>query len=466
MRSRGTPVSAVKSTVQFGSTIFAFGEAFAAPGSVSGSMWSRCSCVQQMIDASTGFHQWSRTYRRSLAEVFVIEEDISKSVLQALTIVLSPEARQRLSRPPTDSDNAYDAYLRGLSKLRNATDAAALDEAARQFEKSHCGRSTFAQAYGVCADGRQAIHYLRGPESVASAEESCARAVQLDSNLPDVHLALGLLYSATGQFDAAETQYRKAIAQDGDLTEAYLGLATTLSERDQGAAAEQTYQRAIRARPRYWASYDAYGSYLVAEGKAADAVVKYRRATELAPDNATAHSNLGAAYFLLGDFANAAAAFRRSVEIAPTGEGYSNTGTMYYFGPLRDAGDLDRRKTRAQGSFTLLKPRLLAPVPRPRLRSRVDLRESGGLARTSLRVTPESVDRRNGVLSRAQNLPSEATTERHMRARTPPPFTFTTILGWRIEIVNGAPFRSEASRAAVYPLYLVGCARFGALRPI
>ena len=291
----------------------------------------------QMIDAANGFHQWSRTYRRNVADVFDIEEDISSSVLQALTIVLSPDERERLSRRPTDSENAYDLYLQGLSMLRNATDADALDQATEQFTKALAIDPTFAQAYaGLCQAEVKRYTYLRGADSVSAAEKSCAKAVQLDSNLPDVHLALGLLYSATGQFEPAEVQYRKAIAQDGDLTEAYLGLASVLADRKQSAASEEIYRRAIRARPRYWFTYDAYGTYLVGEGRTADAINQYRRATELAPDNATAHSNLGAAYFLIGDFGNAAAAFRRSVEIAPTGEGYSNTGTMYYFDGRND----------------------------------------------------------------------------------------------------------------------------------
>jgi TolB-like protein/DNA-binding winged helix-turn-helix (wHTH) protein/Tfp pilus assembly protein PilF len=286
----------------------------------------------QMIDASTGFHQWSRTYRRKADEVFDIEEDISKSVLAALKIVLSPDELQHLSRRATDSGDAYDAYLRGLSELRNATDAPALEEAVRQFEKSRAIDPTFAQAYaGLCQADVKRYQYLREPQSVVSAEESCARAVQLDSHLPDVHLGLGLLYSATGQLAAAETQYRDAIAQDSDLTEAYLGLATVLSQRDQLRAAEEIYQRAIDARPRYWASYDAYGSFLATQGRTADAIAQYRRATELVPENATVQSNLGAAYFLLGDFENAGASFRRSVEIAPAGEGYSNAATQYYY---------------------------------------------------------------------------------------------------------------------------------------
>jgi TolB-like protein/Flp pilus assembly protein TadD len=285
----------------------------------------------QMIDASTGYHQWSRTYRRDLAEMFDIEEDISKSVLQALTIVLSPEAQQRLGRRPTDNDNAYDIYLRGLSRLRGATDADALDGATSQFRKALAIDPTFAQAYaGLCQVEVRRYTYLRSADAVTAAEKSCAQAVQLDKNLPDVHFGLGELYAATGEYETAEAQYREAIAQDDDLTDAYLGLADVLSKRNLPKAAEETYQEVIRARPRYWAAYDAYGRYLANQGRPTDAIAQYRVATDLAPDNATVLSNLGAAYYLVDDYGNAAAAFRRSVELKPTSEGYSNTASMYY----------------------------------------------------------------------------------------------------------------------------------------
>ena len=227
----------------------------------------------QMIDAPKDIHQWSRTYRRTLSDVFSIEEEISKSVLQALKIVLSPEQRDHMSRRPTDSDTAYDAYLRGLSTLRNGTDAAALDDATRQFEQSLRIDPTFAQAYAaLCQSDVKRYTYLReqrlGRLGRGSLAQSGAARQQPARRTPRV----GLLYSATGEFESAEIQYRKAIAQDGDLTEAYLGLASALSERDLHDAAEQTYRQAIRARPRYWASYDAYGTYLATEGRPADAI--------------------------------------------------------------------------------------------------------------------------------------------------------------------------------------------------
>ena len=423
----------------------------------------------QMIDAPKDIHQWSRTYRRTLSDVFSIEEEISKSVLQALKIVLSPEQRDHLSRRPTDSDTAYDAYLRGLSTLRNGTDAAALDEATRQFEKSLRIDPTFAQAYAaLCQTDVKRYTYLREKDSVASAEESCTKAVQLDSNLPDVHLALGLLYSATGEVESAEVQYRKAIAQDGDLTEAYLGLASALSERDLHEAAEQTYRQAIQARSRYWASYDAYGTYLATAGRPADAINQYRRATELAPDNATVHSNLGAAYFLLGDFGNAAAAVRRSVEITPTGEGYSNLATMYYFDGRYDeaVAMFERAVKLAPQDHSLwgnLADAYRYSTAKKALAS-ATYAKAANLARESLRVNPENplVRAQLAYFLARQDRSSEAAAElTHVGVEdsTAVYVHYYAALAY-LEIGNADAAISELKRAvaAGYPRYLVRAA--------
>ncbi len=169
-----------------------------------------------------------------LSDVFSIEEDISKSVLQALKIVLSPEQRDRLSRRPTDSDTAYDAYLRGLST------APQRDRTRRHWTKRHDNSSSpcasiqhLRRRTPVCArrmssDTPTFANRTRSPRPRNPAR----KAVQLDSNLPDVHLALGFCTPPRASSSPPRSQYRKAIAQDGDLTEAYLGLASALSERD------------------------------------------------------------------------------------------------------------------------------------------------------------------------------------------------------------------------------------------
>jgi len=216
-----------------------------------------------LIDSATGYHLWSKTFDRARTDLLDIEEDISGSVLEALRIVLSPEALQSLTEDVTEDSDAYDAYLQGIAALRQSGGIAGIETLIQHFKRALAIDPTFAEAYaGLCQADVMRYTFLRAPNLVASAESSCAQAQRLDSELPDVHLALGMLQAATGQFGDAEIAFRKAIEYDPNLTDAYLGLARTLAKLDEVEAAEATLRQAQKARPRYWVVYDGYGQFL------------------------------------------------------------------------------------------------------------------------------------------------------------------------------------------------------------
>jgi TolB-like protein/Flp pilus assembly protein TadD/DNA-binding winged helix-turn-helix (wHTH) protein len=302
----------------------------------------------QLIDASNGYHLWANTFDRELEDMFAIEDSISSSVVEALKIVLSPATRARLLARPTGSPGAYDLYLRGRGQLRLPSSVGTIEAAERLFREALDSDPAFAQAYaGLCEVGVLRYVLLKSAEAVRAAENDCAQAARLDSGQTDVHMALGKLYLATGQYVAAETQYRLAQEASPQDPHAVIGVADALAGAGKSAEAEATYVSAIRLRPRYWRTYDGYGGYLFRVGRGREAAEQYRRVTELAPDSAGAWNNLGAAYFVLGRFQEAADAFRQSVDIAPTSEGFSNTGTMYYYaGNYEEAARMFQEATR------------------------------------------------------------------------------------------------------------------------
>ena len=69
----------------------------------------------QLIDASNGFHLWSETYDRDLKDSFLIQDEISRQVVQNLQVILSASSREILDRRPLLDPVAYDYYLRGLN---------------------------------------------------------------------------------------------------------------------------------------------------------------------------------------------------------------------------------------------------------------------------------------------------------------------------------------------------------------
>ena len=286
----------------------------------------------QLIECPRGAHKWSNTYRRSIADLPSVEEDITGSVAEALKIVLAPETREKMQRRSDVSMDARQSYLQGVSELRTQAEAGALDRAVLHFQEAIAADPTYAEAHaGLCEALVQHYSEKKTVEDVSGAEQACNQAVRLDRGLPEVHVALGKLYVTTGQLPLAEREYRRAVELDPENVDAYLGLGRALAFTGDTAGADDAFQRVIRLRNRDWRVFDAYGAVLFEQGRWPDAIAQYRRGVELAPRNAPLLSNLGAVLFLDGNFAAAADAFRRSVEIAPTSEGYSNTGSNYYY---------------------------------------------------------------------------------------------------------------------------------------
>ena len=106
----------------------------------------------QLVDASTKRSVWAERYDRQLEDVFAIQEEIARSIAQALRITLTPQEETTIARKPTDNPLAYDFYLRGKSYTRR--------------ENLDYGLQTFVPAiplYPKFALAHAGIAHLRGP---------------------------------------------------------------------------------------------------------------------------------------------------------------------------------------------------------------------------------------------------------------------------------------------------------------
>ncbi len=267
----------------------------------------------QLIDASSGYQVWSQNYDRSWQDLLAIEDDLARSIIGTLQVVLSSDLAGRLGQAPTGHLAAFDFYLAGLAKLRQPTTAAQLGEAEGLFREALAVDARFALAYaGLCEC--YAIGYERTQDSALAAR--------------------------------AEGACHQALARDASLREVKLGLAGAYEELQRTAEAEGTYRRAIDVDPGYWAAHTAFGSFLFHHGRATAAAAQYQRVTQLVPASAPAFNNLGAALEMSADFEGAARAFEKSLELEPTRSAYSNSGTVYYFlGRFADAARMFRKAT-------------------------------------------------------------------------------------------------------------------------
>jgi TolB-like protein/Flp pilus assembly protein TadD len=266
----------------------------------------------QLIDASSGYNVWSQTYDRTWQDLLAIEDDLARSIIGTLQLVLSSELAQRVAQPPTTHLAAFDLYLAGLAKLHGPAGVTQLEEADESFHQALAQDPKFALAYaGLCQRYTMGYDQTRDAALVAQAEAACGQALKLDDSLREVSAALGHLYLVSGRNLQAQAIFHKAIRGDPGNADGYVGLGEAYDGQQRTAEAEHSYRQAIDVEPTYWAAQTALGNFLFRHGRSGAAAATYRRVTELIPASPLAFNNLGAALEMNGDFQGAASSVAR-----------------------------------------------------------------------------------------------------------------------------------------------------------
>jgi Flp pilus assembly protein TadD len=349
--------------------------------------------TMQLIDATSGYHVWAGSYDRGWRDLLAIQDDIARSVTEALRVVLAPQAQPDRAAAAAPDVRAIDPYLAGLALLRQSSDMSKMMEAEQRFTDAIAIAPSFARAHaGMCTLGVRLYRKTRDPAHVARAEESCRRALELDPKLLETEKGLAALYLASGRLGESEAIYRRLVERYPGDADGHLGLGQLLEASGRPGEAESSLRTAIQAEPAFWGAYSALGVFLFQRGRVDEAIDAFREVTELAP-SANAYSNLGAALQLKGDLDTAAEAFRRSLAIEPSGSAYANLGTVYYFrGQYQDAAAEYARATALNSQDQALWGNLadaLWQVPGRRDEARGHYRRAIALAERQLESSPQ-----------------------------------------------------------------------------
>jgi len=348
----------------------------------------------QLIDADSGYNVWSQTYNRTWQDLVAIQDDVVRSIIGTLKVVLASDTAQRAAQPPTQHVEAFDLYLAGLSKLRGAAGPVQLEQAEDAFRQALALDPKFALAYaGLCERYATGYDESRDPALVNKAESACGAALKLDDSLREVSAALAHLYLVSGRSEEAAARYRAAIRAEPDSADGYMGLGEALEAAQQDTEAERAFRQGVEMEPTYWGAQTALGNFLFRHGRSAAAIPIYKRVTELVPASRLAYNNLGAAYLISADFPQAAAAFERSLALEPSRSAYSNLGSVYYFlGRYADAARMFTRSTELAAQDHRVWGNLadaLWQLDSSRAAAKDDYRRAMALARRALEVNPK-----------------------------------------------------------------------------
>ncbi len=249
------------------------GVATVLEGSVRWSGDDRIRITAQLIDVSNGFHLWSETYNRELKDIFEVQDDISRKIVDALKIQLvgeePPVLAATLNAPPTGDLQAYQYYLEARHKWRQRGERS-LTDSIELFQKALALDPSYARA----ASGLAAAYVVLAGYSDLPEEE--------------------------GQKLAREAVY-KALALDPTLAEAHSVLALINVEHLNWSDAESDFYNAISLDPNDATTHQWYSYLLVRTGRLQEALEQALEAQRLEPDSPIINSHLASVYLTLAD---------------------------------------------------------------------------------------------------------------------------------------------------------------------
>lgn len=211
----------------------------------------------QLIDATNDRHLWAEDYDGDLTDVFQIQTDLAHKIADALQATLSPGEKDRMERKPTQNSEAYLAFQSAHTVQSAYEDLEKLKKGEQMYEKAIQLDPAFALAFARYSQLESWIVHTfeRTPARREKARMLAGRALQLQPELPEAHLALGFVdYYIDNDFEAAAREF--AIAQRGlpNESEVYLALGAIQRRQGKWSESDANLEKAVNLNPKeIWA---------------------------------------------------------------------------------------------------------------------------------------------------------------------------------------------------------------------
>ncbi len=207
----------------------------------------------RLLECRNGALLWSRSYDRQLSirELFAVQAGVARAIVNALEMELDPEAREHLSREPTEDLEAYSLCLRGRHAWsRRSPDA--LEEAETLFRRSIVADPAYAAAWSGLADTLTLLPLYTPADPTGSRREALAaasRALELDEGLAEAHAALARILEAERRWEESGREFRRALELNPNYATARHWYANHLLRLGRTHEGLREIERAVRLDP-------------------------------------------------------------------------------------------------------------------------------------------------------------------------------------------------------------------------
>ena len=254
---------------------------------VSGRVVQRGDTLQvsvELVDAQDKRQLWGEQYNRKFSDTQAVQEEIARAIAEKLRLVLSGAQGQLAGKRHTESDDAYQSYLKGRFHWNKRT-SDGIKKAIGHFNQAIEKDPGFALAYAGLADCYVVVANPVPPrEKLPKARAAAKRALELDETLAEAHTTLA----------------RVLTIYDWDW-----------------AGAEKEFKRAIELNPRYSVAHEWYGGYFAALGRHDESIAERKQALELDPLSVIINFELAQAFYHARDFDRAIEQGQKTLELDP-----------------------------------------------------------------------------------------------------------------------------------------------------
>jgi adenylate cyclase len=262
----------------------------------------------QLVDVSNGYQLWSERFDREIEDIFVIQDEIARSVLESLGLALTEREEFRFLKPSTTNIEAYEFYLRGR-KLYHKWTRQSVEFARQMFERAVRIDPGFAAAWAGLANAYvDLFRWSREPRDLEEARRASEHALKLDPNSAEAHVSAGQALAIQRRFSEAAVEFERAIKEDPTLFEAYYLYGRVLFESGDIEKSAKLFEKAQGVRPDDYQSRCFLAAALTELGRLDEALRAGRLAVEsvekyleLNPDEARPYSLGATAVLRLGD---------------------------------------------------------------------------------------------------------------------------------------------------------------------
>src|SRR5881394_829638 len=207
----------------------------------------------QLIDATTDEHLWASDYDRDLTDVFAIQTDLAQKIANELQAKLSPVEKSRMERRPTENGEAYLAFVQAHNLQNAVEDLGKLKQSEQLYARAVELDPKFALAIARYSQLESWIVHTfeRTTERREKARALAQRALQLQPDLPEAHLAMGFsLYYGDNDFEAALKEFEIAQRDLPNEAEGYLALGSIQRRMGKWPESNASLEKAASLDPK------------------------------------------------------------------------------------------------------------------------------------------------------------------------------------------------------------------------